>query len=835
MAGGKKKKGKKQDVQATEAPPTEVKDETLVELPGSAGLRETAKSLLGLGSKMGQGDGREKTCESINRVDFAAAESSAPMSPVTRVDTTRNSRASSISHVETSKGNSTNPQSLQRTTSARGNTIEQYDPSSEPKRDRANSHKSDTSYTKPESDDRARQHTEASWAKIQEKAQLGASKKATVLKAPPRERPGSAAGDASKRPEVRSRRSKDGVGRSANSSSGASPRLGSRVPTEYMSSDDELDGLDDNTGNVQGVSEQSLSTARYQGGDSYALDESGNDKSSGRDFEGVTSRTAEDDNPQHGPKHSVKDLSVNQNDCEGRLHAAEESGAQAREEKATLELELQETQAARDKLQTQLASLQTLPITQQESPKPPVSTFNADNDLPIKITGLEEALEKNNQHLENANTQLAQTEQNLQKCVAAAQRLCTEIAELTSALQHACSDSSSLPDTTALATLERESNKSFEIRALCAALLQVTLRLENRVHDLETREEELRGKVIGEREESSSSARGELYGATPKTWETDCETFEKLYRDEKKRRLAAEQRANDYRQKVEVHHQPKDEGTHQDLQTKLDVLHQRLKDQEAYTQAWKDERDTALDQLNAHITQTQESHQTHMQDLLTHTATYKLKITQLNRPEIAHLQARIQTLEREIETCNLAFMTVNNDKENLAKKQEKLETKIEEYEREIERLGDAVALGVYTPRSIYHPSDSDRASDSSSNASSHENASRPHRHVARIFHPAAAEARKHMMRSFRETQAKRRMEDKLESDLLEKIIAYKMQHRYPPRKMGWEVLRTQYRWDRWDGDEWFGREASEAEEMVIREMSGRRGWGISDKRLRQED
>jgi hypothetical protein len=299
------------------------------------------------------------------------------------------------------------------------------------------------------------------------------------------------------------------------------------------------------------------------------------------------------------------------------------------------------------------------------------TTQNPPSDLSsAQIRALERKLSKIEHELEEKREDLRDANEYMEK-------LRQETEKLTTIISRAYSgDQNSSPDFAALKSLLQASEFDTESSAVKSALLQVTLRFENTIQSLSSDKERIQQQltdseskldiVLKSFEKKAQFAATSVPGAQS-AWENDRDSFEGIYRDERRKRVYAEEQLKKLRETVEQWRQP--DHANEELKANLDNTHaeivklqETLEKQQALAELWESECKTKQDELEKCTTgfENEASHQ--RTDMLTNIQDYYDKVCDQEHWHPEGLQETIRKLEREKQVTIEDFETLKSEK-----------------------------------------------------------------------------------------------------------------------------------------------------------------------------
>ncbi|CAO2650590.1 Nn.00g018820.m01.CDS01 [Neocucurbitaria sp. VM-36] len=299
----------------------------------------------------------------------------------------------------------------------------------------------------------------------------------------------------------------------------------------------------------------------------------------------------------------------------------------------------------------------------------------------------------------------------------------------------------------------------------------------------------------------------------PLAWQTDKDTFEKLFRDERAKRRAVEEKLQQLRENVEKQSHEDLERVNRELHIDLAkaqdenvVLHEQVKNFQARAHQWENEYNLAKTESDVRSDAFEEHIQAQQDEMLHYISEYHDKTNDPDHWRIEGLQDKVKTLERELQNTNDIFAHTKRDKARLEDEVARLMDANKRREKDIARLGRAWITGSAAPTLVdtvsSDPDDADSLSESTSSSSILWLTS-PKKvddgpKVPRCHMPLEIEKRDKIMVQFRSEQERKREEQEACEKSLEKARKEKMRPLYPPERASWRNLVKKDVWERWD-------------------------------------
>ncbi|KAJ4367524.1 hypothetical protein N0V83_007107 [Neocucurbitaria cava] len=310
-------------------------------------------------------------------------------------------------------------------------------------------------------------------------------------------------------------------------------------------------------------------------------------------------------------------------------------------------------------------------------------------------------------------------------------------------------------------------------------------------------------------------------------WQADRDTFEKLFRDEREKRRAAEGSLETFRATAEKQYHAEIERKDREFQISLRkaedgnamlleqvrkaedgnaMLHEQVKKYEAGAHQWEHEYNLAITEREMRTAAFEEHIQELKNEVLLYIKEYHDKTHDPDHWRIEGLQNKVRTLERELKTTNDLFGQTKRERARLEDEVARLMDANKQREKDIARLGRAWITGSAAPTLVETvSSDTDEVDSMSRSASSSSLLwlTTPKRvndvpRVPRCHLPLEIEKREQAMVQFRKDQQRRREEQEAPYKTLENARRLRMGPFYPPAKEGWQDLVKKDVWERWD-------------------------------------
>ncbi|KAF1840955.1 uncharacterized protein K460DRAFT_410347 [Cucurbitaria berberidis CBS 394.84] len=326
-------------------------------------------------------------------------------------------------------------------------------------------------------------------------------------------------------------------------------------------------------------------------------------------------------------------------------------------------------------------------------------------------------------------------------------------------------------------------NSGHTPNALHSNIVQLVQRFHSTIQSLQTENLELQS-LLSSRESDLAVAKPTAQRERKDTlvdmaeenpaWQTDRDTFKKLFEDERARRKAVEARFQKFKETAEKYYQPDLERKNRELWIDLTrardenaVLREHVKKHQARAQQWQNEYDLVKYERDIRAAGFEEHIQNQQNEISFYIKEYHDKTHDPDHWQIEGLQRKVHTLERELQTTNDMFGQAKRAKARLEDEVGRLMDANKRREKNIARLGKAWITGSSAPTLVDTAS-----SDAGSPASLTDSASSssllwltsPRKvdegpRIPRCHLPLGIEKREGIMMQFRKDQQKRREED----------------------------------------------------------------------------
>ncbi|KAH9865687.1 hypothetical protein J1614_009273 [Plenodomus biglobosus] len=300
---------------------------------------------------------------------------------------------------------------------------------------------------------------------------------------------------------------------------------------------------------------------------------------------------------------------------------------------------------------------------------------------------------------------------------------------------------------------------------------------------------------------------------------TDSErllAFQKQYEEEKKKREIVEDEFQKFREVASGSMDSEFKIENAKLKDSLSRYHKRTiiprlqaSIYQAKARLWKEEARVAKEELTKRTRAFEVELKGQKLETLQYIRDYYEKTKDASHWNLQDLQAKVASLEHELNQTNDFFSRTKTDKARLEDKvgQQQVEiTKLKEYIKETLLCG---GNDLSLPSSV-PDLDPDSSSDASGSSSPISWLVTPDPSRPKLRYPPRflLKQEKYMaeMQRVRKEQEKRRLQEDALDKLMEKLRKYRMGVmgvKYPPTKgAGWETMEKKMTWDRWDGEGW---------------------------------
>jgi hypothetical protein len=312
------------------------------------------------------------------------------------------------------------------------------------------------------------------------------------------------------------------------------------------------------------------------------------------------------------------------------------------------------------------------------------------------------------------------------------------------------------------------------------------------------------------------------------------DNMEQLYREERQRRKAAEEKFNNL---VAVHKQESQleqvkeepESRLMKVQEENTILLKEAEEAKQQSKEWKHEMEQKQEQLDQRTENFQSYVDQKEKEIDQYIKTYRDKAKDVSHWESRGLQRQLEAQERDYESLKQIFDSSKRMDEWRQKEIGKLEKKTKIQSAHITNLEQAYYLGNGLPimPSLQDIDDEDDyISDSDSDALTPSSPQPPRfsarpRKIPRCQFPPAVAARRARLEAYR-AELRAKTEEEVRDfnfnppgatskrdgdaagadDIMDKVRRWKLGDWYPKSKEGWGQIRKRSLWERWGGGEW---------------------------------
>ena len=316
-------------------------------------------------------------------------------------------------------------------------------------------------------------------------------------------------------------------------------------------------------------------------------------------------------------------------------------------------------------------------------------------------------------------------------------------------------------------------------------------------------------------------------------WQTDKETWEKLYRSELKLRRAAEAEVKKIKETVEFGFE-KTKGTAPNwqqfnvgkLNERLRTLRQLAKGYERYAKHWEHEYRLATIEQDVRRVGFEKQLEAQQVEMFRCTKEYHDKTYNADYWEMEPLQKKIESLEWDLASTNEILGQTKRDKARLEDEVQQVSDAKKKHEKYTVRLWTDLMYGDAANRSVKCRPDSSTSSTDASPPSSipwltHPKKVELRKRIPRCLLPPAIQERKKIMDEFCRNQQMERDADDAKDKIIEMARKWKMGSLYPPSKPEWKEFSGKDAWERYDVDYWTRTQASQEERRIVQVLGER--------------
>ncbi|KAF1837592.1 hypothetical protein BDW02DRAFT_645275 [Decorospora gaudefroyi] len=322
--------------------------------------------------------------------------------------------------------------------------------------------------------------------------------------------------------------------------------------------------------------------------------------------------------------------------------------------------------------------------------------------------------------------------------------------------------------------------------------------------------------------------------------QADRDAFEKLFREERRKRKAAEGALEKIQTSAEKDYLSQLEQKTEELikaQEETATLRKQVHHLETQAKAWQEESEDAKSQLEKRALAFEETIARQKQESLTYIREYHTKTQDPTHWQVQGLQQKLADLEQDLTTTTKLFNDTKRQKAHLEDATKELaETNILQMNH-IDQIQQAYMRGAKLPTLAPPPMPYDEEEQDPNGEPPALNppwpmAAQKEPRIPACHLPAAIERRAALVAAYREELAQARQKEFIaltktapllihnanverDDEIMEKVRKWKLGDLYPPGKEGYEAIRGKSAWERWEGPRWAKEKASWAEKKVL--------------------
>jgi hypothetical protein len=308
----------------------------------------------------------------------------------------------------------------------------------------------------------------------------------------------------------------------------------------------------------------------------------------------------------------------------------------------------------------------------------------------------------------------------------------------------------------------------------------------------------------------------------------DRESWERLYKDEHQKRIAADKKLAEVEASAEKARSSRLEQQNQELQTELTAAHEEIAvlrkkadDFETLSKMWQGEAEETKSDLIKRSLNFEKTIAQQQQEVHKHVKEYYDKTQDQAHWEVQGLQKQVAALEAELAATKKTFDQTKSDNESLDSYAKRLARGNSIRDTHIDKIRQAHARGEKLPTlpSIETETNDDAESSASSSSSSFSWLQHPRSLPPAVIPacrlPDAIDRRAARLQEHREHLRQMREKEMLSftveaalankyvrDEIMEKVRKWKLKNKYPPEKKGWDIYKARSAWERWEGAKW---------------------------------